>query len=58
MIQDARRKPIKRDDVELPPGRRPRDGWTEVFQQMAERGDDRLIDEPTPTAWDKEEWHW
>jgi len=58
MIQDDRRKPIKKDDVELRPGRKPREGWAEAFQQMAERGDDRLMDEPTPTAWEKDGWDW
>ena len=37
---------------------KPRQGWAEAFRQMAERGDDRLLDEPTPTAWDEEEWDW
>jgi antitoxin MazE len=38
--------------------RPPREGWAEAFREMAERGDDRLIDEPTPTVWDAEEWEW
>ena len=38
--------------------RRPRDGWSEVFRQMAAHGDDHLLDEPAPTRWDAEEWEW
>jgi antitoxin MazE len=38
--------------------RRPREGWEEQFRAMAERGDDRLLDEPTPTKWDETEWEW
>lgn len=38
--------------------RKPREGWEEAFREMAERGDDRLIDDPTPTAFDAEEWEW
>lgn len=49
---------IKEDHLEVRPSRRPRDGWADAFQQMAEHGGDRLIEEPTPTAWDKEEWEW
>lgn len=49
---------IKEDHLEVRPSRKPRDGWADAFKQMAEHGDDRLIDEPTATAWDKEEWEW
>ncbi|MEJ7812518.1 MAG: AbrB/MazE/SpoVT family DNA-binding domain-containing protein [Gemmatimonadaceae bacterium] len=55
------------EDVELhaEPGRiviaavkRPRDGWAEAAQQMAARGDDLLLDPPTLTRFDAEEWEW
>lgn len=35
-----------------------REGWEEAFIKMAERGDDKLLDEPTATEWDKTEWEW
>ena len=38
--------------------RRPRQGWAEAFRAMAERGDDRLLDEPLATRWDEDEWRW
>lgn len=41
-----------------PQENKPRAGWAEQLRQMAEAGDDRLIDEPTPTTWDQEEWEW
>ena len=53
------------DEVELQaePGRilisktaKPRAGWADAAQRMRERGEDRLIDPPTPTRFDKEEW--
>jgi antitoxin MazE len=53
------------DEVELQadPGRiliskmaKPRAGWAEAARRMRERGEDRLIDPPTPTRFDKEEW--
>jgi antitoxin MazE len=49
---------VKEDHLEVRPGRKPREGWADAFLAMAERGDDQLMDEPVPTAWDKEEWHW
>jgi antitoxin MazE len=49
---------VKEDHIELRPGRHPRDGWAEAFQQMAQRGDDQLMDESIPTKWDNEEWSW
>lgn len=38
--------------------RRPRDGWAEAARAMAEQGDDILLDEPTPTEFDANEWTW
>jgi antitoxin MazE len=55
------------DEVEIyaEPGRiviesvaRPRAGWSEAARRMAERGDDALLDPPTPTQFDAEEWAW
>lgn len=55
------------DDVEIhaEPGRiiiesaRPvRSGWAEAARAMAEAGDDALLDEPTPTEFDREDWKW
>lgn len=59
-----------RDEVELEvqPGQiivRPapslyRHNWGKAFREMAEHGDDRLIDDTihTLTQWDMEEWEW
>jgi antitoxin MazE len=55
------------DEVELQaePGRilisktaKPRAGWSDAAKRMRERNEDRLIDQPTPTQFDKEEWQW
>ena len=55
------------DEVELKaePGcivirsaRRPRAGWAEAAQKMRQRGEDRLIDSPAPTRFEREEWEW
>jgi hypothetical protein len=36
----------------------PRSGWDEVFAEMAEFGDDRLLDPDLDTDWDEAEWPW
>jgi len=38
--------------------RPPRTGWAEAARQMRERADDRLLDAPSGTRFDREEWHW
>ena len=55
------------DEVELQaePGRilisrtaQPRTGWAEAALRMHAQGEDRLLDPPTATQFDKEEWKW
>jgi antitoxin MazE len=38
--------------------RRPRAGWAEAAQTMHERAQDTLLDEPTSTQFDRDEWTW
>ncbi len=42
----------------IEPAARPRAGWADAARQMAELGEDGLIDAPTPTRFDDEEWTW
>ncbi len=37
---------------------RPRAGWAGQFRRMARNGDDTLLDAPTPTKFDGDEWEW
>jgi len=48
------------NQIVIRPARRARHGWDEQFKAMAERGDDRLLDEKAPslTEWDAEQWEW
>ena len=55
------------DEVEIhaEPGRiiiesalQPRAGWADAAKEMAGRGDDLLLDEPTPTEFEAEDWKW
>jgi antitoxin MazE len=36
----------------------PRAGWAARFAEMAEKGDDHLLDEAVSTQWDQDEWIW
>jgi antitoxin MazE len=51
---------VRGDQLVIRPGKRSRSGWEDQFQRMAERGDDRLLDEETAssTKWDQDEWEW
>jgi antitoxin MazE len=42
----------------LAPGRCPRQGWKEAFQQMHEAGEDRLLARTAGTKFDEAEWEW
>ena len=37
---------------------RPRAGWASAAQVLHERGEEGLLDEPMPTAFDVDEWEW
>jgi antitoxin MazE len=49
---------VQRDQLVIRSTSRPRAGWDEQLRAMAERGDDRLLDEPAATHWDTREWQW
>lgn len=36
----------------------PRAGWAEAARAVRERGDEGLLDPPTPTRFDRDEWEW
>lgn len=40
--------------------KQPRHDWERAFREMAERGDDSLLDEDlaAQTRWDEDEWQW
>jgi len=38
--------------------RRPRGGWAAAARAMGTQGSDQLLDLPTPTRFDREEWTW
>ena len=48
------------DRIIIRSAKQPRQGWEEAFRAMAERGDDKLLDENLTgqTRWDEDEWQW
>ena len=38
--------------------RAPRDGWADAARTMRARGEDGLLDAPTATTFEAEEWTW
>ena len=42
--------------IETP--RAPRTGWAEAAQELRQRNEHRLLDDPTPTDFDESEWQW
>ena len=50
---------VQDDYLIVRPSTHPRADWAEQFRQMAERGDDHLLDsEVTLTEWETTEWQW
>ena len=49
---------VQRGTLVIRPITRPRTGWAEQFRLMAAQGDDRLLDKPVLTKWDRSEWVW
>ena len=50
---------VKDQSLVISPLHERRSDWGEAFEAMAERGDDRSIDEAlVATEWDEAEWEW
>ena len=40
------------------PAGRPRQGWPEAARSLSEAGEDPLLDPPSETDFDRDEWSW
>lgn len=49
---------IEEDRLVIARPRAVRSGWAEAARKMAASGDDELLDAPTPTDFDADEWEW
>jgi antitoxin MazE len=59
-LRDAVELEAEEGRLVIRPAAHSRAGWDEAFRQMAELGDDRLLDPDVPagTEWDQAEWEW
>jgi antitoxin MazE len=44
--------------LEIRPASRPRTGWAEAAARARATGEGELLDAPTPTRFDTEQWRW
>lgn len=50
---------VQDDHLIIRPSMHPRADWADQFRQMAEYGDDHLLDsDSTATEWEATEWQW
>jgi antitoxin MazE len=50
---------VHKRKIIIEPIKKNREGWDEAFKQMADAGDDNLIDQTNiQNAWDIDEWEW
>ena len=57
-LSDEVEMSVEGDKLIIQATRHPRQGWDAQFKAMAEQGDDQLIDQPSSTQWDENEWVW
>ena len=58
-LTDAIELEVQDDQLIVRPSKAVRVDWATQFQQMAEQGDDQLLDpENVTTQWEETEWHW
>jgi antitoxin MazE len=55
---DAIELEVQDDQLIVRPSKTVRVDWAAQFQQMAERGDDQLLDNGVATQWEEREWQW
>jgi antitoxin MazE len=49
---------VKKNGLLLRAHKAPRAGWAEAFAALSRQGDDLVLDPPTRSRWDDEEWEW
>jgi len=49
---------VRQGSITILPKAGRRSGWAEAAQRLSADGEDRLLDRPTPTRFDEEEWEW
>ncbi len=49
---------VRDGEIVITSAEQPRTGWADAARVLADRGEDRMLDAPTPTRFDEEEWTW
>ncbi len=49
---------VREGEIVIRPLRAPRSGWAEAARVLRKNAGDQLLDPPTPTRFDEEEWEW
>ena len=49
---------VRKGGIMILPARAPRAGWADAARMLRERGEAGLLDAPTPTRFDDEDWKW
>ena len=52
---------VSKNQITIRPTKKPRQGWEEAFQEMAQKGEDQLLDReelPFQSSWDQDNWAW
>jgi antitoxin MazE len=57
-LEDEVELRVVEDGIVIASAREPRAGWEEAARLIRERGEDGLLDAPTPTRFDSDEWQW
>lgn len=57
-LEDEVQLRVVEDGIVIEAARAPRAGWADAAKLVRERGEDGLLDPPTPTHFDDTEWNW
>jgi len=59
-IMDDVELEVEQNQIIIRPVSNPRSGWDDAFRAMADRSDDKIIDEAENIShsWDDDEWQW
>ena len=49
---------VREGTIIVAPSGQPRAGWADAARQLRQRREDALLEAPTPTRFDVEEWKW
>jgi antitoxin MazE len=49
---------IRGESIVIRRAKSPREGWSDAAASLAARQEQPLLDPPTPTRFDEEEWEW